>query len=187
MTEALQRLRCAKCGDYYWADERHRCQRRGDLVLARPARVRVESDAVRAEPTGGGVRLRLPEPSSDGPIQPAPIDSAALLRRLDTLESQIDELTRTSDRLCGNDSQYEMALELLVAEMVQLKNRISEAVAMSAAASDRETVASRGPRRHMRRRPSPSRRRSAALMMWVFALLVVAGGLAGLVLARMPG
>jgi len=132
--------------------------------------------------------LGLPEPSDDGRSQPVPIDSAALRKRLDTLELQIEQLKHTSDRLRGNDSQYEMALELLVAEVVQLKNRMSQAdAAGSVATSDRETPATGKPRRRMRRRPSPPRRRTAALMMWVFALLLIAGGLAGLVLARMLG
>lgn len=186
MTEALQRLRCAKCGEYYWANERHRCRTRGHLVLARPRRVRVEFDAGQAGSIPRAPR-GLPEPNGDERIQPAPIDSAVLRKRLDTLESQIDELRRTSDRLRGNDSEYEMALELLVTEVVQLKDRMSQAAAGAVARSDTETPATVRPRRRMRRRPVPPRRRTATLMMWVFALLLVAGGLAGLVLARMPG
>ena len=187
MTDTLQQLRCARCGEYYWADQRHRCRSGGHLVLARPRRSQAEFDVGRA-----GIRLgtplRLPEPGDDGRSQPAVIEPTALQQLLRALEAEIDELKRASDRLRGNDSQYEAALELLVAEVVQLKDRLSQAGAVEkpASATEGEKGAPPRPRRRLRT-PCPPRRRAAALMRWVFALAVVAAGLAGLVLVRMLG
>lgn len=189
MTEALQRLRCARCGEYYWADQHHRCRSGGGLVLARPGRVRVGFDVAQARRMPG-VPPSLPEPGGDGRSQPAVIESPALQRRLRALEAEIEVLKRTSDRLRGNDSQYEAALELLVAEVVELKDRLSQTDTASepagAAEGEESMVAEQRHRRRVRR-PFPPRRHTAALMMWVFALAVVAAGVAGLVLVRMLG
>jgi hypothetical protein len=187
MTETLQRLRCARCGEYYWADQQHRCRSGRHLVLVRPRQEHTECDVGRVGIRHGALP-RLPEPGGDGRSQPAVIEPGALQRRLRALEAEIDELKRASDRLRGNDSQYEAALELLVAEVVQLKDRLSQpdTAAESASVAEVDSAVDRRARRRARP-PYPPRRRVAALMMWAFAVAVAAAGVAGLVLVRMLG
>jgi hypothetical protein len=189
MTQTLQRLRCAKCGEYYWADERHRCRSSAHLVLARRRRTRVEpgpwpTEGPRARPLG------VLGPGEGGSARPPAVETAALRRRVQALEAQIDELRRASDALRGNDSEYEAALELLVAEVLKLKDSLSQTSTVGQPADSASMGAPATVERKLRRRmrrPSPPRRHTAMLMMWVAALAVIAAGLAGLVLARMLG
>jgi hypothetical protein len=184
----LQRLRCAKCGEYYWAEERHRCRSRGALVPVRLRRPRVEVEF--QSPPPGPVRPTprpLPEPGADARNQPALLDPAVVERRLRELESEIEVLKQASDRLRGNDSQYEQALELLVAEVVQLKTRRNQADAAERAAAPAPADRPERAERKLRRRPrppSPPRRHTAAFMMWWFFVAAVA---AAWVLAKMLG